>query len=588
MKLIGLEVVAEGSSGWGSGLLEFGEDVTQLYGANGAGKTPLVQSIVFALGYPSSFRDDIKQRCKCVDLIVSLGSRCYQFRRYFGKSFLVEVSDPLGSDDGVEHSFHSEGAFSRFIFELWGCSDPQVTSTSGAATQLYISHLLPVFFLDQDEGYSSLYFAPSKFVKDQYAEVIRSLFKLPAKNPFELRKFRREAQERLDRLDLSIVRRQRLIGQLASDVGQPRRSQMEVAAEISQVESSFNALRRGVDAKSEAQLSLDLELVALRRRLAKMVSEKTEHQARLRSYSVIENEIEIEANTLSLNEEAREVFASFESVCANQACGLFARSSESYGKSLLYLKDQLKDLARSREYHEHQISRISSDIETCGIEIDGKISRRASVSGEDGAAALVDATAVITERLISLRREFQIERQLDEEEQGYVGDLAARESAQNDLASASRGGNAVNLALLRAKAELDARLRYWLSVLHAVNMPSNVSFDSDFDVDLQSDNFRSIKGSTKTRLVLAVRTAVFEVLLKDESFSPRFFILDTPKQQDIDTNDFARYIAALKDLAKSGNAQIIFSSSNYRYEASTGDVDWPPVYSGPEQLMYLG
>jgi len=587
MKFVSLEIIADGPAGWGSGVLEFGDQVTQLFGDNGAGKTPVVQSIVFALGYPASFREDINERCKCVVLTVVHMDQYYAFRRPFKGAFLIEVSNPLGGDSETL-AFHSEADFSRYIFQLWGWADPVLVSVSGAATRLYVSQVLPLFYLDQDEGYSSFYFTPSRFIKDQYAEVMRSVFGLPAKNPFEQRKLRRELQERLERLDLSIVRRQRTIGQLASDVTHPRRSEAELSDELAQVQRSFESLRQGGDARSESEVTLDGEIALLRRRVSALIADKAEHRARLSSFLAISNEIEIEANTLSLNEEARAVFASFDSVCANQACGLFVRSSESYGKSLLYLKDQLKDLERSRQFHEDAVARLDESLVEAERELGKKVQEKELLQTDIHAASLVDATALVTERLIVLKKDLLLEAQLHEEEQSYVAELDARSRTHDELSNVMRGPGNVDLVLLKVKSALEERIRHWLSVLHAVNMPKQIAIDSDFGVDLVGDNFKAIKGSTKTRLVLAVRTAALEVLLMNDRFSPRFFLLDTPRQQDIKKEDFANYVAALKQISVAYGVQIVFSSSNYRYDPDDRDQEWPPRFEGVEQAMYLG
>lgn len=50
MKLIELKIHPSGKDGWGSKNLVFASDITQLYGPNGSGKTPVIHSIAFALG----------------------------------------------------------------------------------------------------------------------------------------------------------------------------------------------------------------------------------------------------------------------------------------------------------------------------------------------------------------------------------------------------------------------------------------------------------------------------------------------------------------------------------------------------------
>ncbi len=59
MKLINIQIFPNNQLGWRSDLLRFGDNITQLFGPNGCGKTPIVQSIAYCLGYPSVFRNDI-------------------------------------------------------------------------------------------------------------------------------------------------------------------------------------------------------------------------------------------------------------------------------------------------------------------------------------------------------------------------------------------------------------------------------------------------------------------------------------------------------------------------------------------------
>ena len=75
--------------------------------------------------------------------------------------------------------------------------------------------------------------------------------------------------------------------------------------------------------------------------------ELSELRNRVSGIATIRTEIESEVKTLGLNEEARRVFTSFHEICGAPHCGLFLGSTESYGKNLLYLRDQIKDLERN-------------------------------------------------------------------------------------------------------------------------------------------------------------------------------------------------------------------------------------------------
>lgn len=584
MRLLSLELLPEGEKGWASGVLTFGEQVTQLFGPNGAGKTPVTQSIAYALGCPVSYREDIKEHCNSVRLRAIVAGRELAIKRFLNGPFTIEVSE---SDQDAK-VFYNEQEYSRFLLELWGLRDPVVTTTSGGSSRLYISHVLPIFFLDQDHGYANVYYPASRFIKDQYAEVMRVLFGIFPKNPFDQRRIKASLKESLDRLDATISRREGLIGELVSEVAKPRRSVDDMELELSQTRASFESLKVGGNARDESEMVLDAAIRTLKQRGVLLANEKADLAARIRSFATIRHEIEVEADTLSLNEEARRVFSSFSSICANQACGLFLRSSDSYGKSLLYLRDQVKDLDRNQKAHQDRIGQIDECLSKISAEVEEKVKAKGALVENSEAASLVDATARLTEKLIQLKKELQLERQLSQEESAYVEDLSSRGRTLDQLAGLSKSSGQADLELLKTRGALEERLMHWLGVLHAVNMPEQIKIDPDFDLDLGRDSLKAFKGSTLTRIVLAIRTATFEALLQKQSFSPRFLILDTPRQQDIQKEDFANYIGALKTLARDHNAQIVFSSSNYHYSATKEDAEWLPQFPGVEQDMYLG
>lgn len=101
MRLVSLKIFPNGQLGWGSELLVFGRDVTQLFGPNGCGKTPVVQSIPFCLGFPSIFRNDIYDRCKYAELTVSSAKGNLLLRRVYSRDLDVEVIEPTGGDSAV-------------------------------------------------------------------------------------------------------------------------------------------------------------------------------------------------------------------------------------------------------------------------------------------------------------------------------------------------------------------------------------------------------------------------------------------------------------------------------------------------------
>ena len=143
MLLRDVEIEAAGAGGWFSKQLVFGKRLTQLFGPNGCGKTPVIQSIAFALGYPVKFREDIYKNCEAVVLRLSVEDRDVELRRRIHKRFDVQAR--IGSEDF--RTFYDEKDYSKHLFQLFGIQTSTLTSTSNEAVEPYLATYLPVFYI---------------------------------------------------------------------------------------------------------------------------------------------------------------------------------------------------------------------------------------------------------------------------------------------------------------------------------------------------------------------------------------------------------------------------------------------------------
>lgn len=584
MKLLSLQVGGSSPNSWSSGKLTFGNRVTQLFGSNGCGKTPMVQSIVFALGYKIAYRDDILERCDHVTLEVAARGREYAITRRMSGPFVVTVEEP----DGPAAEFISEREYSRFLFSLWGLDDPVLTTVGNEATHIYSPHILPLFYLDQDHGYAHQYFATSRFIRDQYPETMRLIYGLLPKHPFDKRRQKIELNDRLDYLDRVVRRSETIISELTGELDSPRRPALDIERELQTTVDGLEQLRASGGVPEQINVELDSHIADLQQRIRALASERSELEARVRGLAQIKHEIEVETDTLSLNEEARRVFASFDTICANENCGLFVRSSMTYGKSLLYLKDQIKDLDRinlSAQRRLEEITTLHSLLEAEFAEVQAG---RANEANEPSVATLVGLVSQLTEKVISLRRAKQIEEELTRVESEYVEKLLERERIQTRLENLEGHGNAADLDLLKTRNALQERIKHWLTILRTSNVSLDVTVDTDFNVTFGGQKVERFKGSTLTRIILAIRTAAFDLVTRSDRSVPRFFILDTPRQQDISREDLAFYIEQLHLLASERSVQVVYSTTNHRYELGDEDEEWTPHFPGVDHPMFLG
>jgi predicted nucleic acid-binding Zn-ribbon protein len=583
MKLRALKLLPSSPDGWESEELEFGKFVTELFAPNGSGKTPVIQSIAFALGFPVKYRDDVLQMCSAVRLVLSGREGDIQIVRRLGERFDVEVTGY-----GYERHYFEEKAFSEFLLDMMGLEFPNLTSNSNTATTPYISTVLPLFYLDQDRGYTSVYSSPATFINDQYAEMMRLILRLPPKHAFENRKLRIDKKKRLEELNLAVVNGREGVESMLKAVGKERREIEKIQTELGFALKQLNTLRNDRHAVDEAEFALK-DIYAERRAERKQILEEMRDlQSRVDGISQIRNEVQIEIETLALNDDARRAFASFSEICASASCGMFLSSSEAYAKGLLYLKDQLKDLERTGEAQVARIVDLQLSLKKVDQEIASIESARSSKEEEQGVSALVDAISALNRRVFDLQSELDQAQELLAREKRFVALLAERGRVQDELAQLSGTPGEADLRAIQVRSVFRERIARWLDVLQTMNVSRDVEVDTDFGVTFGGEKVGQIKGSTLVRVVLAIRTAAFETYADEASSGMRFFILDTPRQQDIDRVSLSNYIAELRALATARNFQVVFSTTDYHYDCGPDDREWRPTFAGFKQPMFLG
>lgn len=583
MVLLSIQIESTGEQGWQSRVLEFGEQLTQLFGPNGCGKTPVIQSVAYALGYPVTFREDIYQHCESVTLKLRAGEQGVCLKRRIDRSFDAQIIA-----DGDVASFYDEKEFSRALFDLFNVESETLTSTKNEPVRPYLATFLPLFYLDQDTAYTSLYSPPAFFIRDQYAEMVRLAFGIPPKHSFDKKKSAIEKKRRLQELDRGVVRKKSLMESLTAELPSPRRSLSELQTEIERTKERIEALKDSKSFSSDADSAVT-SLIHDRQRVAhELASGMRDLRMRADGFVSIQDEIETEINTLSLNEEARRLFFSFEDICAKPECGLFLTSAESYGKNLLYLRDQVKDLERNTQLQRARITELDRRLSEIKVEIAGLERRREIIRSGEGIDGVMGTMTELTKTMFALQSEAESVKHLESEQESYVELLNERERVQNDLASIGGSGGASDIRLLELRRDLREQILFWLNTLHTRNVSREVHVDNDFGVQFGEEKIRQFRGSTLVRVILAIRAALFELYTRDPAKRFRFFILDTPRQQDIEAADLGNFIANLKELARQNQAQIIFSTTEYHYECDAEDREWTPQYQGPEQKMFLG
>ena len=585
MKFESLQFFASHEAGWASEELKFGMAVTQLFALNGSGKTPLIQSIMFCLGLDVQFREDIIRNTSKVALKVNIKDQALTFERRLGQKFDITI---LNNGKTLDR-FYNDEDFSGFMLKTLNLRSDRLTTNGNTGTIPYFSALLPLFYLDQDIGYSD-YYVPGRqgFMKGQYSEMIRLAAGLPARSSFDSAKKAIALQQEIEFLDKSIIDSRRLMERLKQDITAASRSEVDIDREINALKTRLDDLKTTKNIKSETINSFDHLITDIRRQHRELTSKQISLEAKIRSSAQIRDEIESEIETLDLNEDARRAFISFSDICTTPSCGMFLVSSDSYGKSLLYLRDQLKDLDAVSVANMQEAEAVDMRKTWLERQISDLSEKRGLAEREAGIEMFIEAISRIASEIFELELEKSKRKKYRTQEDNHLKLLNRRDAALTEQESLGKSREQ-SPSVMKFRLALAEKMAYWLGILNSKNISREIRVDSDLKPVLGTEKLVIIKGSSKARTVLAFHAALFEICTSDPDSPFRTLIFDTPRQQEIHSEDLDAYIKQLKSVAVQNNAQIVFSTTSYRYEIDPElDQEWLPRFNGFEQPMYLG
>jgi len=394
-------------------------------------------------------------------------------------------------------------------------------------------------------------------------------------------------KEQLESFDRRIVQQQRVVQDLSSGLDDSNEAVLALERRTAEITNQLAELRNSERIAQGSNFALE-EIVHNKEVAIKATTrEIRDLTQRIDGIELIRSEIETEIDTLALNEESRRVFESFEDICRNPNCGLFIGSSESYAKNLLYLRDQIKDLERNALRASARLDELRAQLKLQESELSALLASVKTSSSNNGIDRLISAIQQLTQDLFATEQKRSAISIFKQEKQKYIKLDNEREKLLDRIANLSTTGQA-DFEFNKLRASLKLLIVKWLDIIETKNVSRNVEIDLDFKVKFDGEGLDAIKGSTKIRVVLAVHAALFEHYLADKSRPFRFFILDTPKQQEMQTEDLGHYLTQLGAMCEQSDAQLIFSSTEYRHQIGAIDSEWLPTFDGPKQSMYLG
>jgi len=593
MTLETLQIFPRGEAGWGCGPLRFGRHTTLLLGPNGAGKTPLIKAITYCLGYPIELPPLVRQKCRAATLTIVVDGERHTIERQLAPGLDVTVT----SSSGGTSTFSDERTFSQWILPKLGVSLRTLASKSGEKVAPYVSVVGPMFLVDQDTGWVISYvpFETHQFVKDQREEVARWLLDVPAKNrPIDKSEYQ-AAKTTLSAIQEQISFKRRALEALQRELGEDA-----AAGAVQQLEERRLALEAGLlrahsilESASQDESALDVrvrEVVGRRDEIAFKLSNAKRRKAQLLE---VQAEVGTELAALEENEVAAEVFRG---LCGSETCQFFRKPEESYGRRVLYLKDQLKDFEFSTGETQRDLALLQQQLTGAEATAQQAVElkkRSLEGTGAGVAVAAVQATSLeLADVRVRIDRVARIAREREQIDALINKELRAAEEV-NELRPTA-GARRETARLLDARQKLAATFKEWLLALRTPNVPADAAFDEDLRLIVSGEKFSSKSshsGSTRTRLVLALHAAFLETSLAIGGAHPRLLVLDAPRQHELSAPDLRSFVKRFYAISckEKVPVQLILSATKPEV-APKGmiDVTWEPSFRFEKKLRFLG
>lgn len=585
-RLQSFQYLPRGADGWGSRLLHFGDMFTAVQGPNGTGKTPIIKGVLQGLGHEVELPPDVLARCEFAQTTLLVDGRVVALTRRLGDDFEIRVDD--GPDQQV---FTGQADYAKWFTGLFTREQRTLTTKQNQQAEMYATVLLPALWVDQDHGWTTDYWTPANrnFIQDQREEVIRFLVGLPSRHPFRARTEFDAAKEALERNDRAIDMQRFIVERLRTN------EQLADNEEPGLVERRVQ-LRRELDANSGAIEALRSVAAFYDRAIGILEAQRDELTGRVGALtkqkgqlSLVLSELDGEEDILTANVQATDLLRQF---CGREGCQMFATSERSFGRSLLFLKDQIKDLKASDRDLSRDVESVGQQVARIEAALEAKRIEREQAVNASPQAEVVGKLNALTKEFVDVELRLAKVQQYAAERQKFERLLDQREQAAAAVAETRptgvRGASAAN----DVRQMLSDAMQQWLITLGTQNTKA-ARFDDDFILYVDDAKFATTthqSGSTRTRIVLAFHAALLEVSLARGGNHPGWLLFDAPKQHELSQADFDAYTDRLQVIAAKypGHVQVVFSVADLRTQLQAGDEVWEPTFTVDGKPRFLG
>lgn len=588
MRLKSFELLPKGPGGWGTGVLEFGDFLTILHGPNGSGKTPLLKAIMFALGYSVELPEEVLHHCASTRLRMTSDGGEVQIERALGSDVAATVTR-----GNKRTSCDSERKLSDAVLDLLAVPQRTLTDKAQKASPLYMSVFAPTFWVDQDLGWRSTYVPPKNrnFLNDQEEEIHRLVLGLPEKRVFVDKDELSTQKQRVAGLEERIqAKRSSLEARIKDGEGIDADALVELEKQREQLQRELERNNDGIESLRSSAEQFDGPIEAQLRVCSEIDSRASALRRQLAQLQKVNEQLTGEAEILGLNAVSADAFRSF---CGLEGCRLFKNSEMSYGRRLLFLKDQTKDLEGSADGLKAEIDRLQAQLAHEKKAVEALQAQKRKAIEQRGHEALASAVAMIGQSLASVELKIARSKHFAEDRLEFDRLIATRSKEEEKLESLkSRAAKTDNRDLGRVRTLLEATLQKWIKILNTQNVPPP-TVDDQLRISFGTKRFTESSaqsGSTRTRIVLAWHAAKLETSLEVGGHHPPLLVLDAPKQHELAEADLERYAAELRAVSKRHvpGIQVVLAVSDLFVRPAKGDAVWEPTFKSDGEGRYLG
>ena len=412
---------------------------------------------------------------------------------------------------------------------------------------------------------------------------------MPPRHPFKARAEFEAAKDSLERTERALEMQRFIVERLRTNEQLSDNEEPVLVERRTRLHSELEANSAAIEAIRSTTAFYDRDIVALEARRNELAARAGALNKQKGQLSLVLSELDGEEDILTGNVQSTDLLRQF---CGREGCQMFATSERSFGRSLLFLKDQIKDLkasdreiSREAEVTDQQIARLEAALEAKRSERD----RAVTASPQ---AEVLGKLNVLTKELVDVELRLAKFRQYAAEQQKFERLLDQREQVVALIAETRPTGLRGASAADDARQMLSDAMQQWLITLGTQNMKA-AYFDDDFTLFVDDAKFATTthqSGSTRTRIVLAFHAALLEVSLARGGNHPGWLLFDAPKQHELSQTDFDAYAELLQMIAARypGRVQVVFSVADLKTQFQAGDEVWQPTFTVDGNPRFLG